>query len=137
MGARASFATIIWTLAFLSACGGSDLMLPGGGGGLVVVSGDNQEGRTGRRLEKPLVVQLNDAGGQPAAGVEITFAGSAGNPAVDPDSATTDLRGQASTRVTLGDSVGAQTVQVQLARSSQVSVQFHITAVAPNGGGGG
>jgi hypothetical protein len=144
MGAHSSLASVPWTLALLAGCGGSDLMLPGPGGpgDLVVVSGDGQKGQTGRTLADPLVVQVNDAHGSPAPGAKVAFAGSAGSPSVDPKNATTDAEGRASTKVTLGDSEGAQTVQAQLAGASDVdSVEFHVTAVAPdnggNGGGGG
>jgi hypothetical protein len=138
MGAHGSLASVTWTLAILSGCGGSDLMLPGAGGPgeLVVVSGDRQQGQTGTRLEKPLVVQVNDAGGRPAPGAEVAFAGSAGSPAVHPDTATTDDNGRASTRVTLGDAEGAQTIVARLAGSSNISVLFHVTAMAPSDGGG-
>jgi len=138
MGVHRSLASITSTLAILSACGGSDLLLPSGKGDLLVVSGDNQRGETGKRLAKPLVVQVNGEDGRPAAGVVVAFAGSSGNPAVDPDSAATDDNGQASTRVTLGDAEGTQVVQAQLAAaSSNLSVEFHVMAVAPAGGGGG
>jgi len=140
---RGSLASIIWTAAALSACGGSDLLLPGDGGpgNLVMVSGDDQQGRTGKPLAKPLIVQVNDGQGRPAAGAPVAFVGSSGNPAVDPVNATTDDKGQASTRVTLGDVEGTQTIEAQLAgASTKVSVVFHATATAPpndNGNGGG
>ena len=145
MGAHGSFAFLTWSLAVLSACGGTDLTLPGPGGlgDLIVVSGDRQQGQIGKRLDKPLVVQVNDGQGQPAQGAEVAFAGSAGSPAVNPVSATTDGKGQALTRVTLGDAEGPQTVEAQLAgASTKVSVLFHVTAMAPRdtagqGGGGG
>jgi hypothetical protein len=127
------------TFAILSGCGGSDLLLPGAGGPgeLLVVSGNGQEGRTGKRLDDPLVVQVNDVDGQPAPGVKVAFAGSKGSPAVDPESATTNSNGRASTLVRLGDTEGGQTVEARLAGGSGgISVEFHITAVAPGGGKG-
>jgi hypothetical protein len=140
MSTHNSLASITLTFAILSGCGGSDLLLPGAGGPgeLLMVSGDGQEGLTGKRLSDPLVVQVNDADGKPAPGAQVAFAGSAGSPAVNPDSATTDDNGRASTRVTLGDAEGAQTIVAQLAgASSNVSVLFHVTAMAPSDGRGG
>ena len=73
----------------------------------------------------------------------MAFAGSVGGPAVNPVSATTDDKGQASTRVTLGDVEGTQTIEARLSgASTKVSLVFHATATAPpngdgNGGGGG
>jgi hypothetical protein len=105
---------------------------------MVVVSGDGQQGETGKRLDNPLIVQVSDAQGAPAAGAEVQFAGSAGGPAVEPSSSTTDAAGRASTRVTLGDAEGAQTVKAQLiGAASGLSVEFHVMAVAPDPAGPG
>jgi hypothetical protein len=103
-----------------------------------VVSGDGQEGRTGQRLGDPLVVQVNDDQGRPAPGAAVSFAGAAGSPAVDPASATTDTNGRASTRVTLGDAEGAQSIQAQVTGGApDLLVEFHVTALAPPGNPGG
>jgi hypothetical protein len=101
------------------------------------VSGDGQEGRAGQRLDNPLVVQVNDDQGRPAAGAAVSFAGGSGSPTVDPASATTDANGRASTRVTLGDAEGAQTIQAQVTSVDGLSVEFHATALAPPGNSGG
>jgi hypothetical protein len=134
-----SLAIITLTSAILCSCGGGDLGLPGDGGpgDLVVVSGDGQEGKTGQRLDDPLVVQVNDDQGQPAEGAAVSFAGAAGSPAVSPANVTTDANGQASTRVTLGDAEGAQSIQAQVTGAADLSVEFHVTAVAPPGNPGG
>lgn len=134
-----SFALLSLTCATVCSCGGNDLVLPGSGSGdMVVVSGDGQEGRAGQRLDDPLVVQVNDDQGRPAPGAAVSFAGAAGSPAVNPASATTDASGQAFTRVTLGDAEGAQSIQAQVTGGADdLSVEFHVTAMAPPGNPGG
>ena len=95
----------------VSACGG------GGGGGtgptpntIVVNAGNNQVGAAGSALAESLAVIVHDQGGAPLAGVNVTFAVTAGGGSVSPATRVTDAAGIAKTRRTLGPSAGTQTV---------------------------
>src|SRR5437899_11154173 len=87
----------------VSACGG------GGGGGtgptpntIVVNAGNNQVGAAGSVLAESLAVIVHDQGGAPLAGVNVTFAVTAGGGSVSPATRVTDAAGIAKTRRTLG-----------------------------------
>jgi hypothetical protein len=75
---------------------------------LVLVSGGGQSGIVGALLTNPAVVQVNDKDGLGVAGVTVTFTAPAGG-SVGTPTATTDANGRASTTMTLGSAVGAQT----------------------------
>jgi hypothetical protein len=75
---------------------------------LVVVSGNNQTAPVNTALPQPLVVQVNDPGGNPIAGVSVVFSASSGSFTGTP--ATTGSNGQATANYTAGTSVGAVTV---------------------------
>jgi adhesin/invasin len=79
-----------------------------GAGSIVVVSGGGQTGAPNSLLAQPLVVRVNDAGGNPLTGQLVTFtsAGATFNPA----SFTTGANGLATTAVTLGGTVGSVTL---------------------------
>ena len=92
---------------------------------LTKVSGDNQEGPASTQLAAPFVVSVLDQDGSTLAGVDITFAVTAGggmlssttdaNPCTIASStssatATTDANGQAATKLTLGSGSGTNTV---------------------------
>ena len=92
---------------------------------LTKVSGDNQEGPASTQLAAPFVVSVLDQDGSTLAGVDITFAVTAGggmlssttdaNPCTIASStssatATTDANGQAATKLTLGSDPGTNTV---------------------------
>ena len=94
----------------LGACGGGD-----GGTGptpntIVVSSGNNQVGPAGAALPESLAVLVRDQAGDPLAGVNVSFAVSAGGGSVSPGSRQTDASGIAKTRFTLGPNAGTQTV---------------------------
>src|SRR5688572_15397596 len=95
----------------LSSCGG------GGDDGvgpapntLAVSAGNNQVGAAGAALAESLAVIALDVSGAPLAGVNVTFAGTAGGGSVSPGSRMTDAAGLAKTRFTLGPNAGTQTV---------------------------
>ena len=130
----------------LAACG-SDLTLPDNGSpppddrspaALLVVSGDGQEARVGRRLSRPLVVRVTDASSRGVAGVPVEFGFQVAVPdaEVDPTIETTDEDGEASAQVTLGSTAGSHTVVARVAEPSLLAT-FGVTAVARGGGGGG
>jgi subtilisin family serine protease len=89
----------------LAACGGSE---PNHSPAvIVVVSGNNQTGGAGQQLAAPLIVRVNDKGGDPVADVVVTFAVTAGGGSVQTTSGTTDAQGRAGTLWIVGTAIGA------------------------------
>lgn len=82
---------------------------------LVIVSGNNQQGRLGQVLAQPLVIRLVDQNGALIPGVAVQWRVTKGDATLDPASGVTDAKGEASTRVTL-NSVGAVEVTVTVDR---------------------
>ena len=130
----------------LTACG-SDLTLPDDGSPppddrspavLLVVGGNGQEARVGRKLDQPLVVRVTDASTRPVAGVPVAFAFKEAVPDAEVDPiVTTDERGEASAEVTLGSTVGSHTVEARVAEPRDLLATFGVTALAKPGHGGG
>ena len=103
---------------------------------LTKVSGEGQAGPASTQLAAPLVVSVLDQEGAELAGVDVTFAVTAGggvlssaadaNPCIFKSSkssitATTDANGQATTRLTLGSQPGTNTVEVTVAGLAPVA----------------
>jgi hypothetical protein len=122
---------------FSTACGG-DLILPSDDSptALRPVSGDDQEGTVGSRLDDPLVVRVTDANSQPVAGVvvEFQFDGDVPGGVVTPQSLT-DSTGEAAAEVRLGTEAGPITVLARVSQvsSSELQATFGLTAVAGKG----
>lgn len=76
------------------------------------ISGAGQDAVRGRALPEPIVVRVTDEGGSSMSGVTVGFAPGSGNGSASPASAETDANGEASTVWTLGDSLGAQTLDI-------------------------
>jgi hypothetical protein len=70
------------------------------------ISGDNQGGSVGSPLPQPLVVQVRDGNNNPKAGATVNFAVTTGAGTVAPVNAVTDVNGNASTTLTLGNAGG-------------------------------
>ena len=66
------------------------------------MSGDNQDGETGRELPDPIVVRVHDAEGVGVEGARVAFAVTGGGGTVSDSSVLTDSEGEASVRWTLG-----------------------------------
>ena len=96
---------------------------------LDTVSGEGQEGPASTQLDEPFAISVVDEDGAAVAGVDVTFAVTAGggmlsaatdaNPCIFKSSkssitATTDANGQAATRLTLGSEPGTNTVEVTI-----------------------
>jgi trimeric autotransporter adhesin len=79
---------------------------------LEVVSGNGQEAITGTELRDPLVVRVTDEQGNTVPEVEVQW--SAAHGSVSPTSASTGPTGEASTRWTLGNTVGEQRASVSV-----------------------
>ena len=82
---------------------------------IVLVSGNNQSGKPGAKLANPFVVEVVDENDDPVSGVSVTFAVTAGGGTLSTTSATTGSNGRAQTRLTLGEELGANTVQARVA----------------------
>lgn len=107
---------------------------------LSIVSGDNQNGISGKPLANGLVVKLTDQAGNPIAGATITWTTPDGG-TLNPTQSTTNSSGEASSVPTLGPTAGTNHVVAALASASSVQVTFtatgaasaatHLTAVTP------
>lgn len=81
----------------------------------VIVSGNNQSGRTGTTLQSRLVARVVDAGGNPLPGTKVTWSVSNANALTLIDTIdTADSKGEVSTGVRLGGIAGAFTVSVKV-----------------------
>jgi hypothetical protein len=100
---------LCFALPALVACGG-DLTLPtpsSEGVALSIVEGDDQTGRVGEELPKPLVVSVQQ-GGAPAADHAVAFSivSAPAGVRLVPDTALTDEDGRATAHVVLGSEMG-------------------------------
>ena len=89
---------------------------------LAKVSGDNQSGHAGVSLTHPFVVEVRDTNDNPAQGVTVTFTVTGGGGSLNPETTWTNSRGQASTRLTLGDNPGTNSVTVNADGLSQTVI---------------
>jgi hypothetical protein len=135
------FWMVLVLLATSSSACDSNLILPGDDSpaALRLVSGNDQEGTVGTRLDEPLVVRVTDASSQPVEGVAVEFQFDSDVPAasVTPQ-AVTDSNGKAQAEVRLGSEAGEITVlaQVSQASSSELRTTFELTAVPGKGNKG-
>ncbi len=91
-------------------------------------SGDEQEGEAGAALGEPFVVEVRDQNGNPLAGVQVTFAVTAGGGSLSATTVTTNTDGRASITLILGNTPGTNTVRATVAGLQ--SVTFTATAKA-------
>ena len=116
-------------------CGGDNVSLPSEGepAKVSVVAGDDQSGRVGEMLDRPVVVEVTDGGGRPVPGavVEIELGGA-------PDTVHTGADGQASAELALGSSVGQTTGHVRVVAPEPpkpVLATFTATALSASANG--
>ena len=95
------------------------------------VSGDNQSGSTGVALARPFVVEVRDTSGNPASGVTVNFTVTGGGGSLNPETTRTNSRGQASSRLTLGDNPGTNRVTVKVDGVSQTVIFSAEAILAP------
>ncbi len=95
---------------------------------LTRLSGEEQEGRPGLALDEPFVIEVRDQNGAWLKDVEVTFAVTSGDGTLSVESTTTNLRGRASTTLTLGNAPGPTTVEVTVAGVDPVA--FTATTLA-------
>lgn len=128
---RVAAASVAAACLLGAACGGGDLVLPGGSSPSVLeaLSGSDQAAPPGVELPQPIVVRVKDEHDQPLAGVRVAFTvGAAGGETI-PDTATTDAEGVAPARWVLGDAPGEQQVVAEVVGAGLDVVSFSATAV--------
>ncbi|HSZ62492.1 MAG TPA: hypothetical protein VK828_11875 [Terriglobales bacterium] len=89
---------------------------------LIVVSGNNQSAPVNTALPQPLVLQVNDASGNPVTGVSVVFSAASGTVTGTP--ATSNSSGTVSVNYTTGSSVGAVTITAAV---NALNTQFSVT----------
>ncbi|MCO5170525.1 MAG: Ig-like domain-containing protein [Planctomycetes bacterium] len=97
---------------------------------LAAASGDGQSAMVGAALPEPLVVVVRDRSGNPVAGFDVAFAVASGGGGLSAATVTTDARGLAATRLTVGPNAGANTVTATTAGLAGSPVTFRASAVA-------
>ena len=93
------------------------------------ISGENQQGVINTALANPFIVEVRDQNGSVLSGIEVTFSVTAGGGTLGTTSTTTDASGRASSILTLGSSVGTNTVSVSAA-GIQGAVTFTAEALS-------
>jgi hypothetical protein len=96
---------------------------------VAVFNGNLQSSLTGSTLITPLTVVVTDANGAPVSGVQVTWVVASGGGSVVPTVSATDVNGHASTILTLGSTVGTQTVSAATAKAA-TGVTFSETAAS-------
>ena len=102
--------------------------LAGAPAALVAVSGEAQRGMAGATLAKPIVVRVTDANGSGVGGTTLQLTASSGS--VPDREVTTDERGTASVRWTMGRTAGPHTLSV---RAEGVNTLLKIAALTVPG----
>ena len=101
-------------------------------GTFVKVSGDQQTALTGAQFHDPLIVQANDANGNPVLGAPVTFAVTGGSAILGTPNASTGANGQASTTVTAGAVTGQIVITASTTSSTGTFTQtFNLSAHPP------
>jgi len=129
--------------ALVTACGGGgNLFLPGAGepASVTLLQGDQQNGRVGEALPQALVAAVAEASGRPVEGATVVFVlnDPAPGATVDPETATTNADGNASTRIVLGTRRGLQTGEVRALGADgtpTATIGFTLTALSESANG--
>jgi PKD repeat protein len=123
----------------LGACGGDSLSLPPDGqpATITIKDGDDQNGRVGEPLAKPLLVQVTDSRGRPVEGATVAFEFNGAGPgaSVVPQEKTTNGDGMADAVLVLGTTIGLQTGRARVmtgGASSPIQASFTATALPEN-----
>ena len=98
---------------------------------LMKISGDNQEEAGLASLPHPFVVEVRDERGQPFAGVPVVFTVVEGGGTLSVTRTTTDAHGRAESTLTLGPSLGTNTVSVSAAEIERVETFNAISDTLP------
>ena len=98
---------------------------------LMKISGDNQREAAFAPLPDPFVVGVWDERGQPFAGVPVVFTVVGGGGTLSVTNTTTDVDGRAESTLTLGPSLGANTVSVSASEIERVETFNAISDTLP------
>ena len=98
---------------------------------LTVEAGNDQTGEVGTLLPADLVVRLVDSEGNGVPNTAVTWVAATGGGSVDPQNTTTDGEGRASTRWTLGATLGEQRADAVVSGVGVASFRATATAAAP------
>ena len=88
------------------------------------ISGDDQQGVLGAKLNQPFVVEVQDGTSAPFEGVPVTFTVTAGGGTVHPETVLTDANGRVESTLTLGSEATTNTAHVSVEGISE-SVTFN------------
>jgi outer membrane protein OmpA-like peptidoglycan-associated protein len=96
-----------------------------------LVSGDGQVTMATTDFTNPVVVQVNDAWGNPAQGATVTVSVPSTGPSatLTPAAPVTDVNGQASVRLTANDVPGGFNAALSAGTATPVGARFTITAI--------
>lgn len=97
---------------------------------LVLLSGGGQSGTVGGALPQPVVVQVQDVGGNGVSGKTVTFAVVTGGGSLSVASGVSDASGNVSTTWTLGGTTGAQQISATAAGLGGSPLAINATAAA-------
>jgi hypothetical protein len=92
------------------------------------LSGDDQVGIAGQPLPDPLVVEVDDAQGNPVSGATVTFIVTQGGGSLGTPSAVTGADGRAATTFTPGPVAGAPQLVAASVQTASISAIFTATA---------
>ena len=98
---------------------------------LVAIGGDSQTGTVGSQLAVSMTVQALAANGHFVSGATVTFAAANGLGTVSQSTIATDLTGLATTRLTLGQTIGTYTFTATVAGAPSATTR--VTASATSG----
>ena len=127
MNAITSRAVLPLLLGLLAACSGDSVspVVPPGAT-VVVGGGDAQSVTVAMATAAPLSVIIEDAGGQPIAGVPVTWSVLSGGGSVAPTTSTTDVSGVAATSYTAGNTSGPKEIQAEVPGATGSPVAFSV-----------
>ncbi len=97
---------------------------------LSAVSGSGQTGLVASALPAPLVTIVNDAFGNPVAGVSVAWAATGGGGSISPNTSVTNALGMANATWTLGAAAGAGTATATVVGLTGSPVSFAATGFA-------
>ena len=95
---------------------------------VVEISGDDQSSQVSTALDAPFVVEVRDQNGDALSGITVAFAVTAGGGSLSASSVTTNASGRAESTLTLGSTVGTNTVTATV--SGITAISFTATGTA-------
>jgi hypothetical protein len=117
-----------------TATSGSFDIFVGGAASIAVVAGAGQSGNINAALVQPVIVQVQDLGGNGVPGKTVTFAVVTGGGSLSVTSGVSDASGNVTTVWTLGATVGAQSISATSAglSGSPLTINATGTVVLPH-----